>query len=299
MKIVIDDLLEQQPACRAEGWHPSAARSTQELMIVRSDTTPQVQPLDRVSLGTTGRFIVNPPETNAYRSSPETRGNHIEVWRGFYWHHGIDMGDGTVIHFSGTPKDETDATIRRDTIESFANAFPVSAVHKHYYTLHPDQVAELATRFLGRTGYDLFYWNCEHFAIFCKTGRPGITDGQIGNFVHEVSRSGFFIPGLDDIPIVGPPVQIGVYAATGLFCGGIIFLAKNVMRGIFPAKSNWGFSRQGWDDLMEKMDNVSLGDTRLLKRRSSRSLLVSECRSLHRQGQFGYRRPRSWMNIDK
>jgi hypothetical protein len=260
---------------------------------------PQVQTLDRVSLGGSGRFIANFPETNTYRSSPETRGNHIEVWRGFYWHHGIDMGDGTAIHLSGTPKDKTGAIIRRDTIEAFANGFPVSAVHKDYYTLHPDQVVELATKFLGRTGYDLFHWNCEHFAIFCKTGRPAITNGQIGNFVREVSRSGFFIPGLEDIPVVGPPVQIGVYAATGLFCGSVIFLAKNLIRGIFPIKADWGFSRQSWDNLMEKIDNVSVGDTRPLKGRSSRSLLVPECRSLRRPGHLGYRRPRSWMNIDK
>ena len=42
-------------------------------------------------------------------------GDHILVKRmgGAYQHHGIDMGDGTVIHFSGEPFHRAEAKVRR------------------------------------------------------------------------------------------------------------------------------------------------------------------------------------------
>jgi hypothetical protein len=206
-----------------------------------------------------------------YRSSPETKGNHIEVWRGLYWHHGIDMGDGTVIHLSGTPKNKIGASVRRDTLAAFAQGAPVSAVYKDYYILDPDEVVALAAKHLGRTGYDLFDMNCEQFAVFCKTGRRTKYVGQIGKFVHNVTRSGLFVPGLEEIPVIGPPMQLGVYAATGLAWGSVKFFANNVIRGFVPAESELGLSRRDWDNLVEMIDNMPIRNPPPRRRRQVRA----------------------------
>ena len=43
-----------------------------------------------------------------------TAGDHIEVYRALYWHHGIYVGDNMVIHFDGEPGGTMgDARIKR------------------------------------------------------------------------------------------------------------------------------------------------------------------------------------------
>ena len=58
------------------------------------------------------------------------KGDHIKVSRkGVYTHHGIDMGDGTVIHFSGEIADlGENATVERVSVEKFANGGKIKVV---------------------------------------------------------------------------------------------------------------------------------------------------------------------------
>ncbi|MGB3299693.1 MAG: lecithin retinol acyltransferase family protein [Phormidesmis sp.] len=83
-----------------------------------------------------------------------------------YEHHGIDCGDGTLIHYRKTGE----AQIARTSSESFARGGaiytkPVSTA------FIPDVVINRAESRLGEQRYDLFFNNCEHFADWCKTGR--------------------------------------------------------------------------------------------------------------------------------
>jgi hypothetical protein len=49
------------------------------------------------------------------------RGDHVFVQRRGYTHHGIDMGDGTVIHCSGGPgRSKSAARVVRESVEDFA-----------------------------------------------------------------------------------------------------------------------------------------------------------------------------------
>jgi hypothetical protein len=101
------------------------------------------------------------------------KGDHIRVrrMRGLYCHHGIDMGDGTVIHFSGEPMQRKPARVARITEELF-----LEGEEKHVVEYGPDEgllpVEEtllLAEEQLDKGGYSLLYNNCEHFATYCKT----------------------------------------------------------------------------------------------------------------------------------
>ncbi len=101
------------------------------------------------------------------------RGDQIYVMRplagmdSVYEHHGIDCGDGTVIHYykgSGEP------VISRTTMETFAMGNPVYP-HKVPVSFIPNLVIERAESRLGERQYNLVTNNCEHFANWSKTGR--------------------------------------------------------------------------------------------------------------------------------
>jgi hypothetical protein len=105
-------------------------------------------------------------------------GEHIYVYCGSYSHHGIDMGDGTVVHFDSTPwqkltggvvEAENRATIKRVDYDLFTKGRVV--FRREYSWCHSDDlVRQRAQSRLGESGYNLFANNCEHFAVWCKTG---------------------------------------------------------------------------------------------------------------------------------
>jgi len=99
------------------------------------------------------------------------RGDHVRVRRLGYWHHGIDCGDGTVIHYSGELFDnKRNASVQRTPMGEFARGGRVeTVVHDELDT--PDCVMMRAESRLGDSGYRILLNNCEHFARWCKTGR--------------------------------------------------------------------------------------------------------------------------------
>ena len=128
------------------------------------------------------------------------RGDHIYIASTVsglpYEHHGIDMGDGTVIHLAPvdgariTLRDTTDRfTVRRDTMEVFSRGKTIFT-RKHTDCVASDEVAENAEKMLGKTGYHLLDGNCEHFAHHCCTGRLESRQVDMGHNV-VVSAASF------------------------------------------------------------------------------------------------------------
>ena len=110
------------------------------------------------------------------------RGDHLYVEDTLggipFQHHGIDMGDGTVIHLA--PADGARVTLRdtserfcvhRVTKEQFATGRDVR-IRFYRQPRSSDQIAAHAESMLGRSGYSLLEGNCEHFATLCVTGKP-------------------------------------------------------------------------------------------------------------------------------
>lgn len=97
------------------------------------------------------------------------RGDHIRARRFGYWHHGIDCGDGTVIHYEGEVIRAKHAKIRRVTMQEFTRHAELRTV-KDACFYDPDTVVKRAESRLGETGYSAFANNCEHFARWCTTG---------------------------------------------------------------------------------------------------------------------------------
>jgi hypothetical protein len=113
------------------------------------------------------------------------RGDQIYVFReflnlqGVYEHHGIDCGDGTVIHYR-----KPSETIERTSLATFTQG---KKVYERQYptSFLPDAVIQRAKSRLGERKYNLLFNNCEHFATWCKTG---FSDSQqVRDFVPIIS----------------------------------------------------------------------------------------------------------------
>jgi hypothetical protein len=108
------------------------------------------------------------------------RGDHIIAPMDACTHHGIDLGDGTVVHWTtGRPGSKQQlgaaarkplAEIRQTSLAEFAAGRPVW-VREYVRCFDSDTVVARALSRVGRRGYDLADNNCEHFACWCKTGR--------------------------------------------------------------------------------------------------------------------------------
>ena len=125
------------------------------------------------------------------------RGDHIYALRfgGIYAHHGIDAGDGTVIHYTSdhwvTPRQ-----VRRTSMDLFARGdeIHVRDYERFFETLKSgdilDAVMRRAESRLGEFAFDLVFNNCEHFATWCKTGISN-SDQIIDLWRQALTGSGF------------------------------------------------------------------------------------------------------------
>ncbi|MEH2257243.1 lecithin retinol acyltransferase family protein [Nostoc sp.] len=87
------------------------------------------------------------------------------------YHHGIDCGNDTIIHYQNNYKHEKDGIILWVPMTEFAKNRKIYI--KKYDKCDPPIVVFMrAKRRLGEKNYNIFYNNCEHFAHYCKTGEP-------------------------------------------------------------------------------------------------------------------------------
>lgn len=116
---------------------------------------------------------------------------HLYVWRIFcgvpYQHHGVHLGDNTVVHFTDPNSNDSYPNpaahrIIHTEFSEFLKAAPdidiaaarrLGLVHtiRHRHSLPPDQVRQRALEKLGAGDYHLVWNNCEHFANWCLTGQ--------------------------------------------------------------------------------------------------------------------------------
>lgn len=143
------------------------------------------------------------------------RGDHIYVNRlgGIYSHHGIDCGDGTVIHYW---PDELPlaSSVKRTTLEEFAEG---GAVYVWDYAEcdPPERVLRRAVSSLGTRGFDPLVSNCEHFAVWCKTGRK--ESSQITSAVSFVRDQ----PGAAALVLIFSPIVFPMRVFT-VFVGNVL-----------------------------------------------------------------------------
>lgn len=99
-------------------------------------------------------------------------GDHIRVKRPYYYHHGVYVGDGMVIHFTGEQNDSISepekVLVRKTTIEFFANGTIVEKAKLSFlekrHAKNRKIVVEEAEKVVGEGNYDFLHNNCEDFA---------------------------------------------------------------------------------------------------------------------------------------
>ena len=96
-------------------------------------------------------------------------GDHLYVQYPTFQHHGIDIGDGTVIEYGG--KGSGSMSVRRVPLGDFLARGPAFVkLYAPDAALPPLATVKLAFARLAEQRYDLFNNNCEHLAHWCKTG---------------------------------------------------------------------------------------------------------------------------------
>ena len=129
------------------------------------------------------------PRLRVYSIYDLQRGDHIAFHRfwGAYWHHAIvedvdtKSGEIRIIEYtnsatgfsvdnSSSPKRPGIAKVIRNTLQ-FQKITVYVMIHEQLECFDPETVVWRARSKLGERKYNPFTNNCEHFAMWCKTGR--------------------------------------------------------------------------------------------------------------------------------
>ena len=113
-------------------------------------------------------------------------GDHLVVQFGAYTHHGIDLGDGNVIHFGRGLHNKVNARVEIVDRSQFAGQAQIT-VRESAACFEAEEIVERAKSRLGETDYHLLDNNCEHFVNWC---RHGVADSSQVNIVDSVCRRG-------------------------------------------------------------------------------------------------------------
>lgn len=136
-------------------------------------------------------------------------GDHLFVAYGLYTHHGIDLGDGTVVASS-----RTSGMVTRIPFAEFRDGRQVM-VRQYEQSDTARVVVTRAVQRVGETGYGLWNNNCEHFATWCKTGRHESTQVQAVDHRLKVITTKAVAKGSAKVlPKIGTKLSVGVLAKT-------------------------------------------------------------------------------------
>ena len=151
------------------------------------------------------------------RPQPQN-GDVLRVNRGLYSHYGVYVADsGHVIHYTGaTGPADFNGVVRETTLAEFLNGSkdfdvcrfpenpqrllaPKNSKHKlfqlwqaikaarlkDYHLYSGDEAVERARSRIGQGGYNLAFNNCEHFAVWCRTGVK--ESSQVNNILDVIT----------------------------------------------------------------------------------------------------------------
>ena len=98
-------------------------------------------------------------------------GAHIVTPRLGYTHHGIHVGAGRVVHYSGLARGLRSGPVEEVSLERFASGHLLGVIAGAPQQFAADEVARRARSRLGENRYRLFTNNCEHFCEWCLQGQ--------------------------------------------------------------------------------------------------------------------------------
>ena len=129
-------------------------------------------------------------------------GDHIYVKRStrFYKHHGIYMGDGKVIHVSGSVREKVSPEVRESDLSLFLKGKSPRRI-AYRERLPASETIRTAKNLLRDGSYSMVWNNCEHFAAYCATGKKksmqvrkivaGLSTAAAGVVIFALARTAF------------------------------------------------------------------------------------------------------------
>jgi hypothetical protein len=165
---------------------------------------------------------------------------NILAYQHTFQHHGIDCGDGTVIHFS-----KRRGKIVQDPMCRFKSISKDGVIRtynsKKCYS--PSVIVQRAMNKLGETEYNLGLNNCEHFASWCRTdqwesqqingvigtalGATAVTGVSMAVGAIEVTTAASGIWGILGMTATAPLLGIGALPVAAI-CGGAFLAYKSL-----------------------------------------------------------------------
>lgn len=100
-----------------------------------------------------------------------TLGAHLVTARCGYLHHGIYIGEGRVVHYSGLAGGLHRGPVKEVSIAEFSRNHPVWVKPGVRPLFSPKEVVRRARSRIGEDCYRLLTNNCEHFCEWCLHGQ--------------------------------------------------------------------------------------------------------------------------------
>lgn len=112
----------------------------------------------------------------------------IVFYRGLYEHYAVNVGNGEIIHLTTNERltsldfvseitwkisstSSNRALVKKERFRDFLGAEVNFRVEKDEAPFPPDEIVKRARSKLNKRGYNLLFWNCEHFARWCRYNR--------------------------------------------------------------------------------------------------------------------------------
>lgn len=150
-------------------------------------------------------------------------GAHLISSRIGYTHHGIYVGNGRVVHYSGLSDGLNDGAVEEVSLEEFTgeNSYSVKEHKNSKYDSY--SIVQRARSRIGEDYYCVFSNNCEHFCEWCINDNHN--SGQVDNGTAVIGSTGASTAGL---------VARGVVSASGAAAG---LSGAGIMSGLATAGS--------------------------------------------------------------
>ncbi|MEJ1963139.1 MAG: lecithin retinol acyltransferase family protein [Gammaproteobacteria bacterium] len=99
-------------------------------------------------------------------------GSHVVTPRRGYLHHGIYVGDGKVVHYSGLAHGLRRGPVEEVSLADFARGWPIRVRPGATPAFNHREIVRRARSRVGESSYRIFTNNCEHFCEWCVRGEP-------------------------------------------------------------------------------------------------------------------------------
>ena len=96
--------------------------------------------------------------------------SHVVTLRTGYTHHGIYVGDGKVVHYTGLSRGWKFGPVEEVSLAEFSGGRPMRVRCYVEPQFDPDNVVARARSRLGENRYRVLSNNCEHFCEWCVCG---------------------------------------------------------------------------------------------------------------------------------